>query len=49
MPTVEVDDELFWGHDAFADLEAYLRGEDPIDAKALAELADRLPAGATRL
>ena len=30
-------------------VEAYLRGEDPIDAKALAELADRLPAGATRL
>ncbi len=29
VPSVLVDDELFWGTDALPDLEAYLRGELP--------------------
>lgn len=35
VPTMLVGDELFWGDDSFEDLDAYLRGEDPIDLAAL--------------
>lgn len=47
VPTVEVDGELFWGVDALANLEAYLRGEGTLDAEELARW-DALPAQATR-
>lgn len=30
VPTMIVDDELFWGTDSFPHLARYLRGEDPI-------------------
>jgi len=30
VPTMIVDDELFWGTDSFPHLERYLRGEDPV-------------------
>lgn len=30
VPTMLAGDELFWGADALPDLEAYLRGEDPL-------------------
>ena len=32
VPSVLVDDQLFWGYDDLASLEAYLRGEDPSQA-----------------
>lgn len=47
VPSVEVDGELFWGCDAFPDLEAFLRGEDPVRPADLARWSD-LPAGAQR-
>ena len=31
VPTMIVDDELFWGYDDFRFLDLYLRGEDPLD------------------
>ena len=30
VPTVIVDDELFWGVDAFPHLDRFLRGDDPV-------------------
>ncbi|EYF06787.1 2-hydroxychromene-2-carboxylate isomerase [Chondromyces apiculatus] len=30
VPTMVVGDELFWGADALVEVEAYLRGEDPL-------------------
>jgi 2-hydroxychromene-2-carboxylate isomerase len=47
VPTVMVDDELFWGQDSFAHVERHLRGEDPATHEAIARWRD-LPAGATR-
>jgi len=47
VPTILVGDELFWGYDAFPDVEQYLRGEDPIDLAGLARWAN-LPATARR-
>lgn len=35
VPTLLVDGELFWGFDAFGDIDAKLRGDDPIDDAAL--------------
>jgi len=35
VPTVRVDDELFWGYDDFNHVELYLAGEDPLDRSAL--------------
>ncbi len=35
VPTVRVDDELFWGYDDFTHLELYLADEDPLDRAAL--------------
>lgn len=49
VPTMFVDDEMFFGFDSFADLEAHARGEDPV-ARHL-DLVTRwrdLPAAATR-
>lgn len=47
VPTLAVDDELFWGSDAFPDLAARLAGADPIDDANWADLT-KLPEGATR-
>ncbi len=47
VPSVAVDGEIFWGTDAFADVEDFLRGQDP----ARPELVQRwvnLPAAAQR-
>jgi len=47
VPSVEVDGELFWGCDAFPDVETFLRGEDPVLPTDLARWAN-LPAAAQR-
>lgn len=47
VPSVEVDGELFWGCDAFPDVETFLRGEDPVSPTDLARWAS-LPAAAHR-
>ncbi|MCA9701725.1 MAG: 2-hydroxychromene-2-carboxylate isomerase [Myxococcales bacterium] len=47
VPTMLVDGELFWGDDSFEDLDAFLRGEDPLDSADLARWTD-LPATAQR-
>jgi 2-hydroxychromene-2-carboxylate isomerase len=44
VPTILVDDELFWGVDALPAVEAFLRGEDPVPR----DLAWDRPASATR-
>lgn len=36
IPSMKIDDELFFGYDDFPFLELYLRGEDPLDKSALA-------------
>ena len=41
VPSFLVDGELFWGNDRFAHLEAYLAGEDPIDAHRIAAQLQR--------
>lgn len=35
VPTMIVDDELFWGYDDFPFLERFLAGRDPLDREAL--------------
>lgn len=35
VPTVQVEEELFWGYDDFAHLELHLAGQDPLDRSAL--------------
>jgi len=30
VPTMAVDDELFWGTDSFPHLARYLAGDDPV-------------------
>lgn len=47
VPTILVENELFWGVDSFPHLEAFLRGEDPVPAD-LVERWRTLPAQATR-
>lgn len=47
VPTMIADGELFWGDDSFDHLDAFLRGEDPIDPALLARWGS-LPAGAIR-
>jgi 2-hydroxychromene-2-carboxylate isomerase len=37
VPTMVVDDELFWGYDDFPYLELFLAGKDPLDKAALPE------------
>ncbi len=37
VPTMVVDQELFWGYDDFGFLERYLAGADPLPAERLAE------------
>jgi len=31
VPTMMIDDQIFWGYDDFSFLELYLRGEDPLE------------------
>ena len=33
VPTMQVDDELFWGYDDFHYLELFLAGKDPLDQR----------------
>lgn len=40
VPTLVVDGELFWGFDAFDHIDAWLRGDDPVDDAALARWRD---------
>ena len=47
VPTVMVDDELFWGQDSLPHVERHLRGEDPATDAAIARWVD-LPAAAVR-
>ena len=47
VPTIDVDGELFWGFDSFANLDAFLRGEGAIDGTLKAQW-EALPASATR-
>ena len=48
VPTVVVDDEVFWGFDSFPHLERFLQGRDPIDPNLLKQW-EHLPASASRL
>ena len=47
VPTVIVDNELFWGVDSYADVDRFVRGQDPVDAQQLAAWTD-IPTGAQR-
>lgn len=47
VPTILVDHELFWGLDAFPDVDDFLAGHDPVDPAWLARW-EHLPATATR-
>jgi 2-hydroxychromene-2-carboxylate isomerase len=47
VPTLAVDEELFWGSDIEEDLAMRLAGDDPIDREDWSKLVD-LPEGATR-
>ena len=43
VPTVIVDDELFWGFDDFGHLELFLAGKDPLDRSQLDEWLNTRP------
>jgi 2-hydroxychromene-2-carboxylate isomerase len=43
VPTLRVNDELFWGVDSPPHLEDYLRGEDPVIPSALARWTSITP------
>ena len=47
VPTMCVDDELYWGSDAFDDLADRLAGRDPVVGSAWEQVRD-LPVGANR-
>lgn len=47
VPTLLIDDELFWGLDAMPHAAAFLAGNDPLDHEVLASWAS-LPAGIQR-
>ena len=47
VPTMVVDGELFWGVDTLPEIDAFLRGEDPLDP-ALLERWRELPVGTAR-
>ena len=47
VPSMTVDEEVFWGLDSFPHLEQYLAGEDPVN-EALLQQWNSLPASATR-
>lgn len=49
VPTLFVDGEMFFGFDSFPDVEAFLRGEDPVASRRdLVERWMNVPAAATR-
>jgi 2-hydroxychromene-2-carboxylate isomerase len=48
VPTIVVDGELFWGVDSLPHLDAFLRGENPIPADAVARWGN-LSASASRI
>ncbi|MCB9687098.1 MAG: 2-hydroxychromene-2-carboxylate isomerase [Alphaproteobacteria bacterium] len=48
VPMVEVDGELFWGHDRLPMAELRLQGRDPLPDDADAARLQSLPAGAVR-
>ncbi|MEM7016014.1 MAG: 2-hydroxychromene-2-carboxylate isomerase [Pseudomonadota bacterium] len=43
VPTMLIDDELFWGIDQLANLDLYLQGKDPLAGLALEELSSQGP------
>lgn len=47
VPSVAVDGEIFWGNDAFPDVEDFLRGQDPARPELLLRWVN-LPAAAQR-
>lgn len=47
VPTMIVDGELFWGDDSLPELDAFLRGDDPVDPNLLERWRD-LPVGMSR-
>lgn len=48
IPTIIIENELFWGNDRFAYIELYLDGKDPLDNQKLKEVLAR-PRAADRL
>lgn len=48
VPSFVVEDELFWGHDAIADLMDYLKGIDPLDREKLENLLSSTPRAAAQ-
>jgi 2-hydroxychromene-2-carboxylate isomerase len=49
VPTMQVNDELFWGYDDLPYLELHLAGEDPLDPEAVAKwLLGRQPSAMRR-
>ena len=48
VPTVIVDDELFWGFDDFGHLELFLAGKDPLDRTVLGEWLQIRPSASRR-
>jgi 2-hydroxychromene-2-carboxylate isomerase len=48
VPSVRVDGKLVWGYDDFPHLEQYLRGDDPLDAAALARWMQVRPSAVRR-
>ena len=47
MPSITIDDEVFWGYDSFAHLARYLEGDDPLDSQKIERWLS-LPVGASR-
>lgn len=41
VPTIIIDDELFWGNDQLEHIELHLDGNDPIDKEKVAALGER--------
>ena len=47
VPSITIDDEVFWGYDSFAHLSRYLEGNDPLDNGKIEKWLS-LPVGASR-
>ena len=47
VPTMQVDDEFFWGNDQFDNLATYVRGEDVLDPDWMAAM-ERAESSVTR-
>jgi 2-hydroxychromene-2-carboxylate isomerase len=48
VPSFVVDGELFWGNDAFENLQMFLKGEDVLDREKLKDLLESTPRAATQ-